>query len=390
MSTRSQPRRGTSLNRGCMALFFLVFLIAGAAATYVALVRPLVRLFAARSWTETQCDIVSSRVAVSGSSRPTYRVDIRYTWTAGGSPRSGNRYDFMTASSSGTAGKQKIVDAFPPGARVPCWVDPDHPDQAVLSLALSSAYLIGLAPLIFVAIGFGGLALAVRPGRAAAYGEDDSPYGVPLPATGTAPAELKPEASRVGMFFGLLVLALFWNGMVAALAGRLVTAWRQGQPTGCMALFLVPFALIGLGLIYGVGRQLLALFNPRPHLKLTPGVLIPGESAHLQWRLGSGGGGVRRVKIVLEGRKEGMVQSGASHRSTSVPFSTQPLVNSTQPAEIAGGGAVGFTLPAELPPSFEPGQDKIIWSLKVHCELALWPDSDDEFDIAVRPPGWDG
>ncbi len=218
-----------------MALIFLVFLVLGAAGTYLALVRPLARLFAARSWTEAQCDVVSSQVAeVPGSGRPTFRVDIRYTWTAGGSPHSGNRYDFTTGSSSGTAGKQAVVDRYPPGARVPCWVDPEHPDQAVLSLALSPAYLIGLAPMLFLAIGFGGLVLAVRPGRRgsggfAAFAADDSPYGVPLPATGTAPAELKPEASPVWMFFGLLALALFWNGMVAVLGGRLAEAWHQGQ-----------------------------------------------------------------------------------------------------------------------------------------------------------------
>jgi hypothetical protein len=74
----------------------------------------------------------------------------------------------------------------------------------------------------------------------------------------------------LGAFFGLTLVALFWNGIVSVFLWQVVASWRQGQPNGCLTAFLIPFVLVGLGLIYAVGRQFLVLFNPRPHITLTP------------------------------------------------------------------------------------------------------------------------
>ena len=149
MSTTPLSQRSSATPKGCLTFFFLIFFLAGAAGSYFALWRPLSRLFASRSWTETQCDVLSSQVTeVSGSDGATYKVDVRYSWTAGGSTRVGSRYDFMAGSSSGREGKQGIVDRYPPGARVTCWVDPDDPNEAVLYRGLSPIYLIGLLPLV--------------------------------------------------------------------------------------------------------------------------------------------------------------------------------------------------------------------------------------------------
>jgi hypothetical protein len=35
--------------------------------------------------------------------------------------------------------------------------------------------------------------------------------------------------------------------------------------------------------------------------------------------------------------------------------------------------------------------NKIVWSLKVTCEIPFWPDSADEYEVLVRPgPGFGG
>src|SRR5215218_1846774 len=245
MVTRPLSQRRTAGSpKGCLVPFALIFLLAGAAGTYFLLVRPVSKLLASRSWTETQCTVLSSKVAeVSSSDGSTYKIDIRYQYIAGGNLRESNRYDFRIGSSSGTAGKQAIVDRYPPGARVQCWVDPGDPAEAVLSRGFAPAYLFGLMPLIFFAVGAALLVWTVRSGRGAAgqaVTAGVSPFGVSLPADAAAPAELRPVASPLRTFVGLTLLALFWNGIVSVFLWQLVASWRQGQPNGCFTAFLIP------------------------------------------------------------------------------------------------------------------------------------------------------
>jgi len=397
MVTRPLSQRRTAGQpTGCMVLFSLIFLLAGAAGTYFLLVRPVSKLLASLSWTETQCTVLSSQVAeVSSSDGSTYRIDIRYQYIAGGNLRESNRYDFRIGSSSGTAGKQAIVDRYPPGARVQCWVDPGDPAEAVLSRGFSPAYLFGLMPLIFFAVGAALLVWTVRSGRGAAVAAQGgtagvSPFGVPLPADAAGPAELRPVASPLRTFVGLTLLALFWNGIVSVFLWQLVASWRRGQPNGCLAAFLVPFVLVGLGLILGVGRQFLVLFNPRAHVTLTPGVLMPGGTAYLQWKLGSGGRGVRRVKITLEGREEARYRRGTDTHTDRETFLSLPIADTAQPFEIENGGSASFAVPADTVPSFRADNNKIVWSLKIHCDLPNWPDTDDEYEVVVHPGGGGG
>jgi hypothetical protein len=391
-TTPLSQRRSAAPAKGCLAFFFLIFLLAGAAGSYFALWRPLSKLFASRSWTETQCDVLSSRVEeVSGSDGSTYRVDIRYAWTAGGSRRVGGRYDFMGGSSSGTAGKQRIVDRYPPGSRVACWVDPEDPDEAVLFRGLSPVYLIGLLPLIFLATGLGGLVWTLRPGRGGtgtvpALAAGDSPFGMPIPAAGAGPAELKPAATPLGMFVGLVFLALFWNGIVSVFLWQMVSGWKEHRPDGCLTAFLVPFVLVGLALIFGVVRQLLVLFNPRLHITMTPGALAPGQTAFVQWRLGSGGRGVSRVLITFEGREEARYRRGTDTYTDRETFLTLPVADCTQSHEISAGSA-SFMVPAGTAPSFRSTHNRIVWSLKARCELPRWPDTEEEYEVVVQPGG---
>jgi hypothetical protein len=396
MAARPFPPRNTGpQQQGCMVVFGLVFLLMGLLVTYVALVRPLMGLVASQGWTEARCSVLSSRVAeVSGSRGSTYAVDIRYMWVVGGIAHTSSRYNFLGGSSSGRAGKQAVVDRYPPGALVPCWIDPADPTQAVLDRSLSPSYLIGLVPLVFVAFGLAILLVGVRSRRtssaiagAAGRAAVGSHFGLPLPGAVATSGELRPAATPLGALLGLILFALFWNGILSVFVWMDLQSRREGHLSVFLTLFLVPFVLVGLGLIFAVGRQLLKLFNPRPHLTLTPRELTPGGTAYLEWKLGSGGGGVRRVKITFEGRKESRSQSGRNTYSDRETFLTVPVVDSTQPLEIAAGGSASFTVPAGAVPSFRSQDHRIVWSLKVHCEIAHWPDGDDEYEVIVRPAG---
>ena len=117
----------------------------------------MARSLDARSWHETQCAIVSSRVAThSGDDGNTYSVEITYDYEYDWQEYRGDRYDFSLGSSSGYERKARIVDAHPPGGEVTCYVDPDDPTRSVIDRSPGGYLLWGPA---VVALSGG------RPGR---------------------------------------------------------------------------------------------------------------------------------------------------------------------------------------------------------------------------------
>jgi hypothetical protein len=264
---------------------------------------------------------------------------------------------------------------------------------------LGAGHLKALIPLLFLTAGLGGifwaLSLSRKAARIAVLGPSAvSPFGVPLPAPGlTDPAsiELRPTMTPLGRFVGITLFALFWNGIVSILVYQvLYKGWRQGNGNGCATLVLIPFVLVGLAILFGAVQQLLILFNPRVHLTLAPSVLMTGGMAYLQWRLSGRGGGVRRLRIVLEGREEASYRSGKNSSTDREVFATVPVADTAQPYEIPAGNA-RIDVPAGTLPSFTAVHNKIVWSLKVTCEIPFWPDSADEYEVLVRPgPGLGG
>jgi hypothetical protein len=101
----------------------------------------------------------------SDSDGTTYSVDVVYTYMVDGRSFQSDRYGFLGGSSSGRTRKEEIVGRYPPGARVPCWFDPAHPEQAVLSREPSAEWLFGLIPLVFLLVGAGGIVWTLRANR---------------------------------------------------------------------------------------------------------------------------------------------------------------------------------------------------------------------------------
>jgi Protein of unknown function (DUF3592) len=387
-------RRRTGSGAGCLAVFFGLFALIGGVATWFVAVRPVAGLLAARSWVETPCTILASQVAESSDSDgTTYKVDVRYAYTFEGGEYRSERYDFFNAYSSGYDGKAEVVARYPPGARTVCYVNPSDPSEAVIDRSPGPRYLVGLVPMLFLAVGVGGMVFALRQtGRTAAAGipsrRSETTF-TPAPsfaAEETGPRELRPNVTPLGKFFGLTFAALFWNGIVSVFLWQVVQSWRAGQPDGCLTTFLIPFVLVGLALVYSVFHQLLALFNPRPRLTLSPGVLTPGGMAYLQWRMDGRASRVRRLRIVLEGREEARYRRGTDTYTDRETFASVQVVDTGQPFEIPAG-SIHVSVPEGTMHSFSAENNKIIWTLKADCEIPGWPDSADEYEILVRPVG---
>ncbi len=394
----SERAKGVA-GRWLLRLFFGVFALMGCLFLYLVTIRPALRILDGRHWQQTPCVVVSSDVqSHSGDKGTTYSVNVVYRYEVGGKTFSANRYDFLGGSSSGYEGKAAIVRQFPPGSARTCWVNPRDPIDAVLNRGFVPTMWLGLLALAFAGIGFGGLAYSFRAPamtrsetglapRIAAGLPRAKQTGAGPPVEGypdASPRILKPDVSPKAKVLGFLFVALFWNGIVSVFVTQAVAGWARHRPDWFLTLFMIPFVVIGLGLIGGVVYAFLALFNPRPVLTITPGAPALGETLGVQWQFKGRVGTVRRLRLTLEGREEARYRAGKNTATDKSVFAALDVADTTEPNSIAEGQSE-VNIPANLMHSFAAENNRVIWELRVEGEVARWPDVKLTFPVTVSP-----
>jgi len=397
--------RGTTGGRGCAVVAFGLFALFGAG-FLLPFAFPATRLVASRGWERVPADVLWSGVGVhSGDDNDTYSVDVLYEYEHGGRRHRSNRYSFSTGSSSGRGGKEEVVARLPRGARVDAWVDPGEPSSAVLERTVGWFLWFALLPLVFLAIGVGGMAFTLRSGRSRSAplawlpkeGRDASagepmpagdvswPEGaarVGLPQVPLGPTVIAMSKSRWGGFLALFFFSLVWNGIVGVAIWAIVREGKFGQD-GCATAFVCVFAFVGALLLISLPGKFLSLFNPRPTLTLSAPP-APGVPVALSWRFDGATSRLSRVTILLEGREEATYRRGTDTVTDRREFARLVLLDTTDASQIAGGETL-LALPAETMHSFESAHNKVVWSLKLHGEIARWPDIDDDTVVTVYP-----
>ena len=383
---------GANAGPGCLILFFSLFLLAGLAATYAMLLRPALRILTARSWREVPCVVLSSRVVGhSDSDGTTYSVDILYSFAVDGRELKANRYSFMTGSSSGYDGRAAIVARYPPGRHSVCYVNPSDPADAVLTRDATPDIWFGLLPLIFVAVGGGGMFFVWRGarrkgGHALAFKAPHRRQAGNLTAApgSTGPVVLRSAGKRLGKFFGGVLVAAFWNGIVSVFLWQVIKSFQRHRPEWFLTIFLIPFVIVGLVLLGVVGYCFLQLFAPGVKLRLSATALPLGGSADLEWEISGHASRIRKLRIWLEGREEATYRRGTTTSTDKSTFATLELAAATLWNDVRHG-RVRLTVPADTMPSFQSDNNKIVWTLHVHGDIAFYPDVNDEFTITVLP-----
>ncbi|HYN20565.1 MAG TPA: DUF3592 domain-containing protein, partial [Thermoanaerobaculia bacterium] len=144
---------------GCLAIFFLIFLLAGAAIVWFLFARPAFKVVKAQAWPAVDCTVVESLVEESSDSDgTTYRAKVVAAYAFNGSEYRSGSYDFSgSVYSSGYGGKAAIVAQYPVGTRTICYVNPEDPAEAVISREFRASYLFGLFGLLFFLPGLFGL-----------------------------------------------------------------------------------------------------------------------------------------------------------------------------------------------------------------------------------------
>jgi len=138
-------------------LFCLAGSLIAAAVAYHLNVRPTVQVLDARDWPEVPCVIISSAVGRGGGESTHYSVQVSYEYEVEGKHYRSSRYGFFPFE-FGQPGRAH--NHLPSARQTVCYVNPDHPTEAVINRGLSSELWWGLIPLVlllFVSPGVYGL-----------------------------------------------------------------------------------------------------------------------------------------------------------------------------------------------------------------------------------------
>jgi hypothetical protein len=398
---------------GCATAFVVVFLgvfvVVGSATGFFMSARPLSQVYAARSWTPAECEVVSSRVVHSDD---TARPDIVYRYTIGGREYTSNRYNFLPGSSSDSNVPVAVAN-HPPGKKFECYVDPADPSNAVINRTPTLWYFMGVAFFVMFAGIPGAIAAvmirsrrrALTAGRALSGGAagvgagasggagvgvgsrfGHAPSGGNTPgAVDAGPVVLKSSASPLGKLVAITLVCLFWNGIVGIFTFIEYRMFMQGDAFGWgMAAFLLIFQVVGVALLAAVPYQALALANPRPVITLNRGTVPLGGSASFTYELSGAAHRVTQLKITLRGSEVARYRRGTDTHTDTHVFFDETIANAAHAMNIARGSGV-IRIPGDTMHSFDAPNNKVTWTLHVAGEIARWPNIDETFDITVRP-----
>ena len=210
------------------SLFFGVFLAAGCFFT-AGIGRSVWRVLDTYLWKRAECEIVASsarqRPAPRDSGKP-YEFIVEYRYDAGREWLTATRWSTKDAAFERYEEAQRLVDRFRPGARTECWVNPADARDAILDRQSPIFALVVLFPLIFVAIGGGGIWAVWRkwqPGER----PEDKPVSERADAT-------KTGAGCLRFFFLIFFVAGAWVLWAMTLGPLLkIVAARSWTPTPC-------------------------------------------------------------------------------------------------------------------------------------------------------------
>ncbi len=383
-----------------------MFLAGGLGSAYFLTFQPLWGMLRSRSWVETPCRIVSSELKHGDDSS---RVAIVYTYSVAQKDYQSDRYCFMVMSSN-TAGawKNRVIADHPPGKQTKCFVNPNDPSDAVIERGWVPEMWWGLFPIPFLLVGIVSFQVGIgmirvtnpnatgtpsswRPKTLEDSSKQESADIDDQRSQGSfesaGPVTLTPAATPLQMLIGSFFVAAFWNGIVSVFVWDEVQRfWRGGFAAliGFQTLFLIPFVLIGIGLILFVFYNMLALFNPRPTLVVNSATIPLGEELTVNWSFSGRPGSIREFKISLKGIEKATYRRGSTTTTDKATFADIEIVATTEMFDMEEGSAK-FMIPVDTMHSFDAPNNKIVWTLEVHGKIPCWPDVSASFPITVLP-----
>lgn len=417
---RGNRRTGSrKLGAAGEALFFAVFLLLGGvglAVLITTLVIPEWRVN--HEFRSLVCTVQDKRCASSQRDGETlYRPEIEIAYSLAGENYVVWTYDIQTARGNGYSADPRAAEAvlkqFESGRQYTCWYDPQDLKTVVLVRGTEWwVWLAFLVPLSFVIIGGGGLAWSLLSwgkseerraslvqraaqldlfdpeGRGAAF--PTIPNGANLtnsPGT-TLRFRLPAAGSRALTLSSILVACLVWNGIVAVASVLALNGYREGHPDWVLTLSILPFALMGLALVYFFFRQLHRATRIGPTLvEISDHPLHPGQPYRV-FLSQAGRRPLHRLEVLLVCEEEATFRHGTDTRTETRQVYRQPVF-SQDSFEVRRGlpfeTSCELTIPGGAMHSFRSEHNEISWKLLVKGAVAGWPDYERSFPVIVHP-----
>jgi Protein of unknown function (DUF3592) len=329
-----------------------------------------------RSWIATPCTIESSAVP-SAPKKPGLNA-ITYSYSFEGRRYQSARYYFHVSPSA------YHVRAHAPGQQTTCYVNPADPKEAVLVNTIpdevSYEWFFLLLPVYGLCMIAGSVCWIVFP-RITRGG----PTSV---ADDGGAMILKPRVSPLGVAAIYGLISVGFNGLVAPMAFLFVSSLRSRDwswsDASFIVIFVVPFSSLGLISMFVFGKKVLAVFNPQPTLKLTPGQIPLGGTARLSWQFKGRTRSLCSVEILLSGTEQATKVVPRDSYTYSHVFYRRVLFQRSA-ADGMSAGDITFVVPADSMHSFDSTNNSIAWSIEVCAEAARLPDVAIAFPFAVTP-----
>jgi len=147
---------------------------------------------------------------------------------------------------------------------------------------------------------------------------------------------------------------------------------------------MIPFVLVGLGLIGGAVYTLAAIFNPKVELALSTGAVERGGSFDVAWQLSGRTSIVNSVKVTIEGEESATYRRGTDTITATNVFCSMPIAEVTESQDIEFG-SVSATIPADTMHTFSADRNKILWRITVVGDIPYWPDIKETYEFRVKP-----
>lgn len=393
-------------------IFGGIFFLAGAFFFWMTFLNPLLRTQGSDDWLETQCTVITSELDVDhDDDGTTYRPRIEFEYTVGKLPYTSDEYDFTALNRTKVRCKE-IIAAYPVGKEVSCFVDPDSHDTAVIVRDYDFSVFGCLFPLVFVLIGLAvGLGsffykgnnsnsisgsakappdipqsdLSVSSFSSGSYSVSSSSHPADIEDNNwDVPKTLKPSQRRTTTFLLTALFTLFWNGIVSIFVYGIIKDGLNGGFDFLGVLFMIPFVLVGLGLIGGAVYTLAAIFNPKVELALSTGAVERGGSFDVAWQLSGRTSIVNSVKVTIEGEESATYRRGTDTITATNVFCSMPIAEVTESQDIEFG-SVSATIPADTMHTFSADRNKILWRITVVGDIPYWPDIKETYEFRVKP-----
>jgi len=353
-------------------LFGLPFFLAGMGVIIFLSLVPTARTLMAYQWAPVPAKIISNTVKTNhDADGNTYKADVTFEYSYDLQTYTAKTYDFMNFSTGGYKSIRKKINAAPAGSTQTAYVNPNKPQEAVLSRRLSWIYLFTfLFGSIFAAVG-GAIIFGTLTG-----GPKGNIHRRTLPKRKIAhgPVRLKPKSGGpMVRFIGILIFTIIWNGVVVIL-------FVKDAPI----LFKIVFPFFGVITIVATIHSCLALFNPRPELEAATDQIGLGESFNLRWSIKGKTNQIEHLTIKLIGQEEATYRRGTDTRTDRHIFHEGTVADYPAGIQINTGNHT-VNVPRETMHSWDSANNKIVWLLKINGTIAKWPDINEEYTITVLP-----